>query len=87
MLITKSSRLIAYSLYLAQNGYIPALKMLNERSRLHQAEVQFRLANAGIVSGSKVSNEQIETALGPFVWQSMQTSSKSMIETVQRSIK
>lgn len=82
MLETKRSRQVMYDLYLAQESYIEALRSLNERSRIHQNEVQPLLAKAGIRNGSEVTSLEIEQALGPHVFESIVNMTDQSLESV-----
>lgn len=83
MLESNESRMIMYELYLAQESYIEALRVVNERSRLHREEVQPCLASAGIGNGSTVTNEDIKHALGPLVFPTIVTMTDQVIEVLK----
>ena len=86
LLESNESRGFLYSLYMAQESYVEALKAFNERSRIHRHEVQPLLAQAGLVSGREYSLEQIQEALGPFVFSSIVNTTDMAIVALRRAL-
>ena len=87
MLESSQSRGILYNMYIAQESYIEALRIFNERSRMHRSEVQPLLARAGLRGGGQsVTPAQIEQALGPLVLPSIINTTDLAIEALERAL-
>lgn len=89
MLETEESRKILYEIYLAQENYIETLRIFNTRSNIHRTEVQPALAKALGKADFKIENgvsiEQIKTALGVSVYESIFDTTESSIEALNRT--
>ena len=83
MLETNESRMIMYELYLAQESYIEALRVLNDRSRFHREEVQPRLAASGVENGATVTHGDIKHALGPLVFPTILANTDQLVDVLK----
>lgn len=70
----------------AESKYQRAIDAIRERSRVHLAEAQPSLEEAGILEGGNYTFEQIEKALGNRLYTTLQQSTKQIIEHVDSTI-
>ncbi len=85
LLEEREGRAILYEFYIAQENYVEALNQWNMRSILHFDKVQPALAASGIVSGSAVTMEMFQKALGAHTFGSIVNSTNNCIETLRRA--
>ena len=82
---TKEGRNILYDFYLAQENYVEAIRQWNIRSTLHVERVQPALATSGLVSGSAITQEMLQKALGAHILGSIINSTDNCIKTLRRA--
>ncbi len=87
MLETHESRRILFDMHIAQENYLETLVAFNERSKMHNNEVQPRLAKIENNGTKGITIEQSDAALGFYINESIRNSTNSCIEIQKRTSK
>ncbi len=85
LLSTKHKQLLL-DLWLEQQRFREAIRVLNYRSSLHFSEVQPRLIAAGIQEKAEYLNTVFEKALGPLLYKTLQRTTEQVFYHVDRTV-